>query len=232
MSHTVAVTRAADGRSAPPLLLVEDDPELGPLMAEVLGEDYTVTLVADGTAGLAAARGSDFEVVVLDRRLPGLDGVEVVRGLRAAGVATPVLLLTALGAVADRVEGLDAGADDYLVKPFDFAELAARLRALRRVHGEEETVIYIGDWEFRPANRLINSPYEGRKVLTETEAHLLSLLAQHPDETLSRERILREVFPAGDSVGTVDTYIHYLRRKTERDIITTVRGRGYRLGQL
>lgn len=232
MSHTAAMARPADTRGAPPLLLVEDDPELGPLMAEVLGEDYTVTLVRDGDAGLEAGRLGDFEAIVLDRRLPGTDGVGVVRGLRSAGVGTPVIMLTALGAVGDRVEGLDAGADDYLVKPFDFAELSARLRALRRVHGEEEAVIYIGDWEFRPANRLINSPYEGRKVLTETEGHLLSLLAQHPDETLSRERILREVFPAGDSVGTVDTYVHYIRRKTERDIITTVRGRGYRLGQI
>jgi two-component system response regulator QseB len=216
----------------PLLLLVEDDPELGPLMADVLGEDYAVTLVPDGDAGLDAGRDGDFDAIVLDRRLPGTDGVAVVRGLRRAGVGTPVLMLTALGAVSDRVEGLDAGADDYLVKPFDFAELAARLRALRRVHGGEEAVVYIGDWEFRPASRIINSPYEGRKVLTETEAHLLSLLAQHPDETLSRERILREVFPIGDSVGTVDTYVHYIRRKTERDVITTVRGRGYRLGQL
>jgi two-component system response regulator QseB len=231
MSDTAAMARSA-GRARPPLLLVEDDPELGPLVAEVLGEDYEVALVQDGLEGLEAARTGDFEVVVLDRRLPGLDGVGVVRALRSAGVATPVLLLTALGAVADRVEGLDAGADDYLAKPFDFAELAARLRALRRVHGEEEAVVYIGDWEFRPASRLIHSPYEGRRVLTETEAHLLSLLAQHADETLTRERILREVFPAGDSVGTVDTYVHYLRRKTERDIITTVRGRGYRLGLL
>lgn len=201
-------------------------------MAEVLGDDYAVTLVRDGDRGLEHGRGGDYAAIVLDRRLPGLDGVEVVRGLRRAGVVTPVLMLTALGAVADRVDGLDAGADDYLVKPFDFAELAARLRALRRVHGEEETVVYIGDWEFRPADRLINSPYEGRKVLTETESHLLSLLAQHADETLTRARILREVFPAGDSVGTVDTYVHYIRRKTERDIITTVRGRGYRLGLL
>ena len=231
MSDTAAMARSA-GRGRPPLLLVEDDPELGPLVAEVLGEDYEVALLQDGLDGLDAARTGDFEVVVLDRRLPGLDGIGVVRALRSAGVVTPVLLLTAHGAVADRVEGLDAGADDYLAKPFDFAELAARLRALRRVHGEEETVLYIGDWEFRPASRLIHSPYEGRRVLTETEAHLLSLLAQHADETLTRERILREVFPAGDSVGTVDTYVHYLRRKTERDIITTVRGRGYRLGLL
>jgi DNA-binding response OmpR family regulator len=232
MSHTAPMTRPTQGRATPPLLLVEDDPELGPLMADVLGEDYAVTLVRDGDAGLRTGTTGDFEAIVLDRRLPGKDGVDAVRALRRAGVVTPVLMLTALGAVKDRVEGLDAGADDYLVKPFDFAELAARLRALRRVHGEEEAVIYIGDWEFRPANRLINSPYEGRKVLTETEAHLLSLLAQHADETLSRERILREVFPVGDSVGTVDTYVHYIRRKTERDIITTVRGRGYRLGQL
>ena len=219
-------------RTAPPLLLVEDDPELGPLMAEVLGEDYTVSLVRDGTEGLERARRGDFAAIVLDRRLPGLDGVGVVRELRRSGVPTPVLMLTALGSVADRVDGLDAGADDYLVKPFDFAELAARLRALRRVHGDEESVILIGDWEFRPASRLIHSPYEGRKVLTETEAQLLLLLAQHPDETLTRERILREVFPAGDSVGTVDTYVHYIRRKTERDVVTTVRGRGYRLGRL
>jgi DNA-binding response OmpR family regulator len=232
MSDTAAMARATADRSRPPLLLVEDDPQLGPLMLEVLSEDYAVTLLPDGLAGLDAGRDGDFEAVVLDRRLPGMDGVAVVRALRAAGIATPVLMLTALGAVVDRVEGLDAGADDYLAKPFDFAELSARLRALRRVHGQEEAVVYVGDWEFRPASRLINSPYEGRRVLTETEANLLLLLARHPDETLSRERILREVFPAGDSVGTVDTYVHYLRRKTERDIITTVRGRGYRLGAL
>ena len=232
MSHTAAVVGVVTGASRPPLLLVEDDPELGPLMVEVLSDDYTVSLLQDGAAGLAAAQRGDFAVMVLDRRLPGVDGVEVVRRLRKAGVAMPVLMLTALGTVTDRVDGLDAGADDYLVKPFDFAELSARLRALRRVHGQDEEVVFLGDWEFRPASRLINSPYEGRKVLTETEALLLLLLARHPDETLSRERILREVFPAGDSVGTVDTYVHYVRRKTEHDIITTVRGRGYRLGLL
>jgi DNA-binding response OmpR family regulator len=231
MSHTAAMTRTAGGRAAPPLLLVEDDPELGPLIVEVLGEDYAVTLVRDGEAGIESGRSGDYEVIVLDRRLPGTDGVGVVTALRRAGVVTPVLMLTALGSVADRVDGLDAGADDYLVKPFDFAELGARLRALRRVHGDDEAIVYIGDWEFRPASRLINSPYEGRKVLTETEAQLLALLARHADETLSRERILREVFPSGDSVGTVDTYVHYIRRKTDRDLITTVRGRGYRLGQ-
>ncbi|MFD1721886.1 response regulator transcription factor [Amnibacterium endophyticum] len=214
-----------------PLLVIEDDPDLGPLLVSALQRDWAVRLVRDGESGLALGRSGDWAAIVLDRRLPGLDGVEVVRGLRAAGVATPVLMLTALAAVADRIDGLDAGADDYLVKPFDVDELAARLRALSRVHGAAETLHYIGDWEFRPESRLINSPYEGRKVLTATETELLLLLVRHRDETLSRERILREVFPAGDSVGTVDTYVHYLRRKTERDIVTTVRGRGYRLGQ-
>jgi DNA-binding response OmpR family regulator len=216
----------------PPLLLVEDDPDIGPLTAEMLGDDYAVTLVADGASGLDAARHGDFDVLVVDRRLPGLDGLELVRELRRSGVPTPVLMLTALGTVPDRVAGLDAGADDYLIKPFDVDELSARLRAIRRVHAEEESAILIGDWEFRPGSRIINSPYEGRIVLTETESQLLHLLARHPTQTLSRERILREVFPSGDSVGTVDTYVHYVRKKTERDIITTVRGLGYRLGQI
>ena len=232
MSDTAGMRRPTSEHVAVPLLLVEDDPDLGPLIVEMLHDDYAVTLVTDGEAGLETARRRDFAVVVLDRRLPGLDGVALVAALRKAGVGTPVLMLTALGAVADRVQGLDAGADDYLVKPFDFAELGARLRALRRVHGGEEEVLHLGDWEFRPGSRLINSPYEGRKVLTETEMQLLLLLARRPDVTFSRERILREVFPSGDSVGTVDTYVHYLRRKIERDVVTTVRGRGYRLGQL
>ncbi len=215
----------------PTVLLIEDDAELGPLIAEGLRDAYAVTVVADGADGLAAASMETFDLVIADRRLPSIDGLTIVRRLRAAGIPTPVLLLTALGTVADRVEGLDAGATDYLVKPFDLAELAARLRAIGRGRtAEQGPVVFIGDWEFRPASRLINSPYEGRRVLTETETQLLSLLARHRTRTLSRKQILREVFPAGDSVGTVDTYVHYIRRKTERDLITTIRGVGYRLG--
>ena len=224
--------RISASEHRPHLLLVEDDPELGPLMADVLGEDYAVTLVPDGDAGLEAARTATSRRSCSTAGCPAWTASSVVRGLRSAGVATPGVMLTALGAVSDRVEGLDAGADDYLVKPFDFAELRARLRALRRVHGEDEDVVYIGDWEFRPANRLINSPYEGRKVLTETETHLLSLLAQHPARRCRASGSCARSSPSGDSVGTVDTYVHYIRRKTERDIITTVRGRGYRLGPL
>ncbi|HEY8318420.1 MAG TPA: response regulator transcription factor [Amnibacterium sp.] len=216
----------------PHLLLVEDDPDIGPLTAEMLSDAYSVTLVTDGEAGFEAALHGDFFAVVLDRRLPGIDGLEVVRRLRRRGVAVPIILLTALGSLEDRVVGLDAGADDYLVKPFEVAELQARIRAITRVHDEGESPILIGDWEFRPLSRILNSPYEGRIVLTETEAQLLHLLARHPNQTLSRERILREVFASGDSLGTVDTYVHYIRRKTERDIITTVRGVGYRLGAI
>ena len=215
-----------------PLLLIEDDPDLGPMMVEVLGDDYAVTLVADGADGFTAACDGDFDVIVVDRGLPSLNGVELVSRMRQRGVATPALILTALGTVDDRVQGLDAGADDYLVKPFDVAELLARLRALLREHATQEAAILIGDWEFRPASRFIESPYDGRIVMTETEANLLQLLARNPDQTLSRQRILREVFSLSDSAGTVDTYVHYIRKKTERDIIVTVRGRGYRIGRL
>lgn len=224
----VAAPRAE--RRRPPLLVVEDDERIGPLMAEMLSDAYEVRLVTDAVGALHAASHGDFAAVVLDRRLPDGDGLDVVRRLRALGDATPVILLTALGSLEDRVGGLDAGADDYLVKPFAAAELRARLRAVTRVHAEGDRPVMIGDWEFRPASRVINSPYSGRVVLSRTESELLHLLARHADRTLSRERILREVFPPGDSPGTVDTYVHYLRRKTDRGIVTTVRGLGYRLG--
>jgi two-component system, OmpR family, response regulator QseB len=216
----------------PPLLLIEDDPDIGALSEEMLSDTYRVTLVADGAEGLRIARERDFEAMIIDRRLPSIDGVTIITRLRKAGVATPILMLTALGAVADRVAGLDAGADDYLTKPFDFEELFARLRAIRRVHSESGPSMLIGNWEFWPDSRIIHSPYEGRIVLTETESDLLHLLARHPDQTLSRERILREVFSSGDHAGTVDTYVHYIRKKTERDLITTIRGSGYRLGDV
>lgn len=215
----------------PPLLLVEDDVRIGPLTVEMLSPAYDVRLALDAATGYRLAMEGDFAALVLDRRLPDGDGLDLVRQLRARGSAVPIILLTALGSIEDRVGGLDAGADDYLTKPFASTELLARLRAITRVHASGEPVLMVGDWEFRPAARIINSPYSGRIVLSRTEAELLHLLAQHPDETLSRERILREVFPPGDVPGTVDTYVHYLRRKTERDIVTTVRGLGYRVGR-
>ncbi|GAA3775778.1 response regulator transcription factor [Microbacterium kribbense] len=214
------------------LLLIEDDPQLGPLTRDVLAESYRVTLVADGAAGLDAGRSGEFDVMVIDRRLPSRDGRSIVAALRAHRVTTPILMLTALGTVGDRVEGLDAGANDYLVKPFDFDELLARLRALTRVFSAEGAALPVGEWTFYPDDDCIVSPYIGRILLTPRESALLRLFAQHPTQTFSRRQILRTVFTADEQPGTVDSYVHYLRRKTDKDVILTVHGQGYRLGAL
>lgn len=214
------------------LLLAEDDSQLGPIMQRVLDEVYDVTLISDGAIALDVILEQHFDVLVVDRRLPSLDGVTIVESLRRAGVETPTLILTALSTVQDKVRGLDAGANDYLAKPFDFDELFARLRAIRRVTAGEGPFVRLGDWEFYPQSRAVYSPYDGRIILTERESALLRLFATHPQETYSREQILASVFSAGDTPGTVDTYAHYLRRKVDVDVVTTVRGRGYRLGVL
>ncbi len=216
----------------PRLMLAEDDPQLGPLMARVLEEVYAVELISDGAQALEAARWNRFDALIVDRRLPSIDGVSIVETLRKKGVTTPTLILTALGTVQDRVRGLDAGANDYLVKPFDFDELFARLRAIRRVADGEGPFVRIGSWEFYPDSRAVYSPYEGRVILTERESDLLRLLAASPRRTFTREEILRSVFTVTDTPGAVDTYVHYVRRKTDQGIVTTVRGRGYRLGEL
>lgn len=213
------------------LLLIEDDPKLGPMIKEVLTEIYDVTLVADGAEGLAAGLADEFEVMVIDRRLPALDGLGVVEALRRKLITTPILLLTALGTTRDKVDGLDIGANDYLVKPFEFDELFARLRAIRRVFTGEGRTLLVGGWEYYPDSRTIYSPYDGRILLTAKENELLRLLAEAPERTFSRQQILHAVFSAADTAGTVDTYVHYLRRKTDTDMVLTVRGQGYRLGQ-
>lgn len=221
----------------PRLLLIEDDPQLGVLTRQVLSEVYDVELVTTGDGGLAAGLSGDFDVMVIDRRLPGpngstIDGMGIVTSLRAKSVTCPILLLTALGTVNDRVDGLDAGANDYLVKPFEFDELLARLRALRRVFTGEGPALAIGSWQFYPESRSIYSPYDGRIMLTARECELLRLFVENPQKTFSRAQILRGVFLSEEQLGTVDTYVHYLRRKTDRGIVLTVRGRGYRLGML
>ncbi|WP_298228413.1 response regulator transcription factor [Gryllotalpicola sp.] len=216
----------------PRLLLVEDDAQLGPLLRDVLAEVYAVTLETDVEPALARATDESFDVLVLDRMLPGGDGLEILAALRENGDQTPVLMLTALGTVRDRVTGLDSGANDYLIKPFDFEELFARLRAIRRSAAGEGPLLRLGAWEFYPESRAVYSPYDGRTILTEREAALLSLFARNPQRTFSRKQILREVFGRTDDLGTVDTYVHYVRRKIDPAVVTTVRGLGYRLGQL
>ena len=214
------------------LLLIEDDPALGPLIEEVLSEVYDVVRRVDGREGLIAGLDLDFDVMVIDRRLPSLDGLSIVDALRRGRITVPILLLTALGTVGDRVDGLDTGADDYLVKPFEFDELLARLRALTRTFSSSGALLAVGAWSFSPAERILVSPYDGRVTLSDREAALLTLLAENPERTFTREHILRTVFPDGEQTGTVDTYVHYLRKKTEKDIVLTVRNRGYRLGTL
>lgn len=212
------------------LLVVEDDPRLGPIMRDVLAADWDVTLAPSAEDALEAVASALFDVMVVDRRLPGLSGEDFVRELRRRRVATPLLMLTALGEVHDRVEGLDAGANDYLVKPFEFAELGARLRALTRDYGGPRTELTIGSWIFYPQERRIESPYTGRIALTEAESALLGVLASAPERVFTREQLLSAAFERGESAATVETYVHYLRRKTDRGIIDTVRGAGYRLG--
>ncbi|MFF9564780.1 response regulator transcription factor [Leifsonia sp. NPDC014704] len=213
------------------LLLVEDDPQLGPLIEDMLAETYDVVRVSDGPSGLEHGLTGVFDAIILDRRLPGMGGANIVRMLRQRRIVTPILMLTALGALNDRVEGLDAGANDYLVKPFEFDELLARLRALTRTFTGEGRELTIGEWRLFPDSRCIYSPYDDRIQLTERESSLLKLFAENPLRIFSRSQILDAVFQADEQPGTVDTYVHYLRRKTDPEMITTVRGEGYRLGQ-
>ncbi|GAB3613812.1 response regulator transcription factor [Humibacter ginsengisoli] len=223
---------SANGETRPFLLLVEDDLKLGPLMAKVLQSSFEVELIADGQQGCERALSGDHDVMVIDRRLPSMDGLSIVQHVRHERVATPIMLLTALGTTADKVDGLDAGANDYLVKPFEFDELLARLRALTRRFDPQGAGLPVGEWTFYPDDGCIYSPHIGRILLTPRECALLRLLAENPERTFTREQILRAVFSADDQPGTVDTYVHYLRRKTDRDIVLTVRRKGYRLGQL
>ncbi|MEN2740308.1 response regulator transcription factor [Microbacterium sp. X-17] len=212
------------------LLYVEDDRTIAEMTIEVLADSYEVEHVADGRDALARALRDRYDVMVVDRRLPGLDGVSLVEAIRTARITTPILLLTALGAVADRVEGLDSGANDYLSKPFDFDELLARLRALVRGYRAEGRRRIVADWTFIPESETLYGPAGERVLLTATEAKLLSLLTTSPEHVFSRQEILGAVFASEDALSSVDTYVHYIRRKSAVDVIETVRGRGYRAG--
>jgi two-component system OmpR family response regulator len=214
------------------LLVVEDEPRMAALLRRGLVEDgYAVDLAASGPDGLWMGRENPYDAIVLDAMLPGMDGFSVCTQLRANGVWAPVLMLTARSAVADRIRGLDAGADDYLVKPFAFGELTARLRALvRRGPQERPAVLTVGPLRLDPATRLVDNA--GAPVdLTGTEFALLELLMRHPGQVLGRTRILEHVWDVAfdPSSNVVDQYVAYLRRKIGRDRIETVRGVGYRL---
>ena len=217
--------------------MVDDDrPVLESLRRSLAFNGYEVDLARDGLEALARLAERRPDAIVLDVMMPRLDGLETCRRLRAAGEDLPVLMLTARDAVSDRVAGLDAGADDYLPKPFALAELLARLRALlRRTARDVETAeIQFADLTVQPATREV-SRGDRQVRLTRTEFALLELLIRHPRQVLTRARILEEVwgydFPTTEN--SLEVYIGYLRRKTEAGgesrLIHTVRGVGYTL---
>jgi two-component system response regulator QseB len=213
------------------LLLAEDERELAGLLVRLLtGEDYDVDLARDGQELLHLGLRRDYDILVVDRGLPVADGLDVLARLRAKGVAAPALILTARGAVADRVAGLDAGADDYLGKPFDVDELRARLRALTRRHSDRAKTLRLGRRELELASRTVTGDGQAPVELTEREAELLRLLAARPGRVFTRDDLMLLVFEDAESATVVDTYVHYLRRKLGRQAIRTVRGVGYRIG--
>lgn len=216
----------------PALLLVEDDPQLSSMLVDLLSEaGYVVDHAADGQAGLHLGLTRDYQVIILDRRLPVIEGVDLLRRLRGSGVVSPALLLSARASVADRVEGLDAGAEDYLTKPFDIDELLARVRALLRRHADRSPVLSLGRRTLDITTRQVREPGRHPAVaLSARECALLQALASRPARAFSREELLARVFDEAESLGAVDTYVHYLRRKLGRGVIRTVRGIGYQFG--
>ena len=222
----------ADGHPAQTLLIVEDDRALSVMLAELFTEEgYLVDVAHDGQQGLHRGLTGRYDAVIVDRGLPVMDGADLVAVLRSRGVATPALVLTARGSVADRVEGLDAGAQDYLLKPFEIPELLARVRALLR-RPDGRSTLRVGHLCLdRLTRRVTGSAVGGDGVeLSEREAALLGVLMSAPRQVFTRGQLLERVFNGVDSSGAVDTYVHYLRRKLGRDVVRTVHGTGYRLG--
>jgi two-component system response regulator QseB len=216
------------------LLLVEDDAMIGAAAREGLRQEgHAVDWVRDGPQAETAAGNGVYDLVLLDLGLPRRDGLAVLRNLRAKHNEVPVLVITARDAVADRVAGLDAGADDYLVKPFDFDELAARVRAvLRRRAGRSAAVIRVGELEIDTAAR--KARWKGRDVaLSAREYALLEALADRPGAFLSRPQLEERLYGWDEEIGSnaVEVHIHALRRKLDPALIRNVRGLGYSLAK-
>lgn len=213
------------------ILVVEDDGRLAGMLRELLeSEGYSVVIARDGQRALHEGLTSAFDLLLLDRGLPVIEGLDVLAKLRASGVATPALVLSALGNPADRVEGLDRGAEDYLSKPFDIGELLARVRALLRRGTPTTSVLAVPGGRLEAASRLVTLAGGETIVLSERESDLLEKLARRPHQVFERGALLDDVFPDADDLGVVDTYVHYLRRKLGRGVVLTVRGVGYRIG--
>ena len=221
------------------ILIVEDEAKLAQFIKlELEYEGYQVTTAPDGLTGLATARELTLDLILLDWMLPGISGPEICRRLRSTGDKVPIILLTAKDEVSDRVTGLDAGADDYIIKPFSIEELLARVRAnLRRTQEEDTDLLQFSDLRL---NRGTREVYRGDRLieLTAKEFDLLEYLISHPRQVLTREQILERVWGydfMGDS-NIIEVYVRYLRLKLESEdeqrLIQTVRGVGYVLREL
>jgi DNA-binding response OmpR family regulator len=216
------------------LLLVEDDNMIGEAVRTGLRQEgFTVDWVREAEAGDVALRTEPYSLVLLDLGLPRKSGLDWLRELRRRGDATPVLVVTARDAVADRIAGLDGGADDYLVKPFDLEELAARVRAvLRRRAGRAEPLLQYGDLTLDPATR--QATFNGQPVtLSAREYALLAALLERPGAILSRAQLEQRLYGWGEEIesNAVEVHIHHLRRKLGTDVIRNVRGLGYTLSK-
>jgi DNA-binding response OmpR family regulator len=219
------------------LLLVEDDESVARFLKQAtLEAGYRVEVVGDGLEGLRRASSEPFDLVLLDVMLPGLDGLEVCRRLRAAQARTPILIVTARDTLEDKLAGLDGGADDYLVKPFELAELLARVRALLRRSSSAAGPLQVADLTLDPLSR--GARRGDRTIgLSSTEYALLEYLMRHAGQVLSRAMILEHVwqYDFGGNDNVLDVYISYLRRKIDRGyprpLIHTVRGVGFRVGE-
>jgi two-component system, OmpR family, response regulator QseB len=252
-ANTAAAARigedgAVDPASSEParLLLVEDDQRLVEMLTGLLvDEGYAVESAPDGQRGLHLGLTREYDLLVLDRGLPAIEGLDLLARLRSRGVTTPALVLSALGNPSDRVEGLDAGAEDYLAKPFDLGELLARLRALLRRHVDTSRSLTFPGGRLDLDSRQVaatspltddgaqSRPADEEPVqLSERECGLLATLAGRPTRVFSRSELLAAVFEDAESTNVIDTYVHYLRRKLGRRVVKTVRGGGYQMGRL
>jgi two-component system response regulator QseB len=215
------------------VLIIEDDALLGDGLANGLTSlGFAVDWFRDTKSGGRALESAPYDAIILDLGLPGEDGMAFLDRLRADGSTTPVLVLTARDAVASRISGLDAGADDYLVKPIALQELAARLRAItRRARGRPEPVWRHGDLEYNPASKSVLWKGEA-VVLTSRELALLELLLANPDRVMSKAQILEKMYGWGDELesNAIEVFVYNLRRKIAPEIVRTVRGVGYALG--
>ncbi len=222
------------------ILIVEDEVKLAEALVRLASEEnFQADMATDGEDGLQLATTVPYDAIILDRMLPGMSGTQIVQTLRSRGITTPVLMLTARDSISDRVEGLNAGADDYLIKPFATEELIARIRALVRRPGDfvPDQVIRHGTLQFDPQRRTIWTEPDREEILSPKESQILEMLIRHAGQVLTRQQLMDSVwgYEADVLEGVLDTYVHHLRRRlgaVNGPAIQTLRGVGYTLSKI